>query len=83
MPAKTTPDQKTPDPQTKSGQNSAQAGVLDPMLLELLVCPQTGGPLTYDRAGGVLISKSAGLAYPVRDGIPIMLIDEAEPWEQA
>ncbi len=52
---------------------------LDPRLLEILVCPLTKGPLEYDRAAGELISRKAGLAYPVRDGIPIMLIDEARP----
>ncbi len=50
---------------------------IDPKLLEILVCPVTKGPLVYDRAAGELISRSAGLAYPVRDGIPIMLPDEA------
>jgi uncharacterized protein YbaR (Trm112 family) len=52
-------------------------GEIDPKLLEILVCPLTKGPLEYDRAAGELISKKAGLAYPVRDGIPIMLPDEA------
>ena len=52
---------------------------LDPKLLEILVCPVTKGPLTYDRLAGELISPSAGLAYPIRDGIPIMLADEARP----
>jgi uncharacterized protein YbaR (Trm112 family) len=50
---------------------------IDPRLLEILVCPLTKGPLEYDRAAGELISRQAGLAYPVRDGIPIMLVDEA------
>ena len=50
---------------------------IDPKLLELLVCPLTKGPLIYDRAAGELISERAGLAFPVRDGIPIMLVDEA------
>ena len=50
---------------------------IDPKLLEILVCPQTKGALDYDRAAGELISKKAGLAYPIRDGIPIMLVDEA------
>ena len=49
----------------------------DPALLRALVCPVTRGPLEYDRAAQELISKSAGLAYPIRDGIPIMLVDEA------
>jgi uncharacterized protein YbaR (Trm112 family) len=52
-------------------------GAVDPKLLELLVCPLTKGPLTYDRQNQELISEQAGLAFPIRDGIPIMLIDEA------
>ena len=52
---------------------------LDPRLLEILVCPLTKAPLTYDRAAQELISVEAGLAYPIRDGIPIMLVDEARP----
>ena len=51
--------------------------VVDPKLLELLVCPLTKGPLTYDRDAQELISEKARLAYPIRDGIPIMLVDEA------
>jgi hypothetical protein len=54
---------------------------VDPRLLEILVCPVTKGPLTYDRAAGELISRQAGLAYPVRDGIPIMLPEEARRLE--
>ena len=50
---------------------------LDPKLLEILVCPLTKGPLIYDRAAQELVSPRAGLAYPIRDGIPIMLVDEA------
>ena len=50
---------------------------MDPKLLELLVCPVTKGPLDYDRDKGELISRSARLAYPIRDGIPIMLEGEA------
>jgi uncharacterized protein YbaR (Trm112 family) len=50
---------------------------VDPRLLEILVCPLTKAPLTYDRAANELISAKAGLAYPIRDGIPIMLPDEA------
>ncbi len=50
---------------------------VDPRLLEILVCPVSRGPLTYDRARGELISAKAGLAYPIRNGIPIMLADEA------
>jgi uncharacterized protein YbaR (Trm112 family) len=50
---------------------------LDPRLLEILVCPVTHGPLDYDRARAELISRSAKLAFPVRDGVPIMLPEEA------
>ncbi|MCY4005318.1 MAG: Trm112 family protein [Rhodobacteraceae bacterium] len=46
-------------------------------MLEALVCPVTHAPLTYDRAAGELISKAAKLAYPIRDGVPIMLESEA------
>lgn len=49
----------------------------DRRMLEALVCPQTQGPLTYDADGQELVSKSARLAYPIRGGIPIMLVDEA------
>lgn len=49
----------------------------DRKMLEALVCPQTRGPLTYDAGAQELVSKSAGLAFPIRGGIPIMLIDEA------
>ena len=52
---------------------------VDPRLLEILVCPVTKGPLRYDRDRNELVSQQAGLAYPVRDGIPIMLPDEARP----
>jgi uncharacterized protein len=50
---------------------------VDPKLLEVLVCPQTRSALRYDKAKQELISDAARLAYPVRDGVPIMLIDEA------
>ncbi|MDZ4735719.1 MAG: Trm112 family protein [Rhodospirillaceae bacterium] len=50
---------------------------VDPKLLEILVCPVTKGPLDYDRAANELISRRAGLAFPIRDGMPIMLVDEA------
>ncbi|MGE5271597.1 MAG: Trm112 family protein [Thiohalocapsa sp.] len=55
------------------------ASDLDPKLLEILVCPLTKAPLRYDRKAQELISDEAGLAYPIRDGIPIMLVDEARP----
>ena len=50
---------------------------IDPRLLEILVCPLTKAPLRYDREAQELISEEAGLAYPIRDGIPIMLVEEA------
>ena len=50
---------------------------VDPKLLEVLVCPVSRGPLTYDRKANELVSKQARLAYPVREGVPIMLPDEA------
>ena len=56
---------------------SDEAPALDPRLLEILVCPVTRGPLTYDRAKSELISHGARLAYPIRDGVPIMLPEEA------
>ncbi len=61
-------DPTTPEP---------AGGAVDPQLLEILVCPVTKGPLRYDRARGELVSDQARLAYPIRDGIPIMLPDEA------
>ncbi len=54
---------------------------VDPRLLEILVCPVTKGPLRYDRERAELVSERAGLAYPIRDGIPIMLPDEARKIE--
>ena len=56
---------------------------VDPKLLEVLVCPVTRGPLHYDRAAGELISKKARLAYPVREGVPIMLAEEARELSDA
>ena len=56
-----------------------QSRQLDRKLLEILVCPITKGPLEYDAEHGELISRQARLAYPIRDGLPIMLVDEARP----
>lgn len=50
---------------------------VDPRLLEILVCPVTRGPLEYDRERDELVSRGARLAYPIRDGVPIMLPEEA------
>jgi uncharacterized protein YbaR (Trm112 family) len=67
------------EPSTSTAQDvpSPQDGEVDPRLLEVLVCPVTHGPLEFDRAKGELISRSARLAYPIRDGVPIMLPEEA------
>ena len=56
---------------------------VDPRLLEILVCPLTKAPLVYDREHNELISQAAGLAYPIRDGIPIMLPEEARALDGA
>lgn len=67
-------DTKTPATATRE---------VDPALLEILVCPVTRGPLHYDRDKQELVSKSARLAYPVRDGVPIMLESEARELSDA
>ena len=54
---------------------------IDRKMLEALVCPSTQGTLTYDAERQELVSKSAGVAYPIRDGIPVLLIDEARQIE--
>lgn len=58
-------------------EETAASTEVDPKLLEMLICPLTKGPLQYDRERQELISEQARLAYPIRDGIPIMLVDEA------
>ena len=74
-PTSPTPDApETPDTGATAGGAEPE---IDPKLLEILVCPLTKGPLRYDRAARELVSEQAGLAYPIRDGIPIMLVDEA------
>lgn len=55
---------------------------VDPKLLELLVCPVTKTPLRYDAAKGELLSDTAGLAYPIRDGVPVMIASEARAMEE-
>lgn len=62
---------------------SANPSEIDPKLLEILVCPLTKGTLRYDRERQELISERAGLAFPIRDGIPIMLCDEAREIDDA
>jgi uncharacterized protein len=59
------------------GDHNMSERSVDPKLLEILVCPVTKGPLEYDRSANELISRRAGLAFPIRDGMPIMLVDEA------
>lgn len=71
-------DTPTPSPEAAA---SIRPAPVDPRLLEILVCPVTKGELVYDRDAGELISRKAGLAYPIRDGIPIMLPDEARQLE--
>src|SRR5262245_56006711 len=61
---------------------TGMAAEIDPKLLELLVCPVTKQALSYDRERQELVSKAAGLAFPIRDGIPIMLVDEARKLEE-
>lgn len=58
------------------------SAALDPRLLEILVCPVTRGPLEYDRDTSELISRGARLAYPIRDGVPIMLPEEARKLDE-
>jgi uncharacterized protein YbaR (Trm112 family) len=72
----------TDAPKTASGQTASGQTAVDPRLLEILVCPVTRGPLEYDRARNELISRSARLAYPIRDGAPVMLPDEARALEE-
>ena len=66
------------EPQSSDQDNRA---AVDRKLLEILVCPLTKGPLEYDASRQELISRSAKLAYPIRDGVPIMLPEEARPIE--
>ena len=62
--------------------NTSIESAPDPKMLEILVCPLTKGPLRYDSARSELISEGARLAYPIRNGIPIMIPEEARPLEQ-
>lgn len=65
-----------------AGESRATERRVDPKLLEILVCPLTKTALRYDAAAQELISDAAGLAYPIRDGIPIMLVDEARQFDR-
>ena len=70
----------TRDTDTRPG---ADVSGLDPALLEVLVCPVTHGPLEYDRARNELVSRQLGRAFPVRAGVPVMLLDEARELSEA
>lgn len=65
----------------KSKDNKINYGKLDPRLIDVLACPVTKNPLSYDEEAQELISKKAKLAFPIRDGIPIMLVEEARELE--
>lgn len=56
---------------------------IDPMMLNALVCPETRTPLIYDHDNNELVSEKAGLAYPIREGVPIMLVDEARKLDES
>lgn len=71
------------DTQPSNDPTAAPPVPVDPRLLEILVCPVTKTTLVYDRAANELISQAAGLAFPVRDGIPIMLPEEARQLDAA
>lgn len=70
-------DSKSDNDTSSEDQSGDAASQVNPKLLEILVCPVTKGPLTYDKKAQELVSEKAQLAYPIRDGIPIMLPDEA------
>ena len=73
----------TSDQDDTSPKSASENAEIDPELLKILVCPLTKGPLTYDRSANELISKKARLAFPVRDGIPIMLPSEARNLDES
>lgn len=58
-------------------ENNDPKQVLDKRVLEMLICPQSGSPLSYDAATNELVSRKAKLAYPIREGVPILLVEEA------
>ena len=68
---------------TDQNDNDGASSGIDPVLLEVLVCPVTHGPLDYDRARGELVSHQLGRAFPVRAGVPIMLLDESRELSEA
>ena len=68
---------------TENDTTTGSGAAVDPKLLELLICPLTKGPLRYDRVRNELVSEQAGLAYRIRDGIPVMLVDDARTIDEA
>ncbi len=74
-------DKNTPEPSSdEHGRSKTQnLSKIDPKVLNLLICPKTHGPLIFDPENNELLSKKAKLAYPIREGVPILLIDEARP----
>ncbi|MDF1794293.1 MAG: Trm112 family protein [Thalassobaculaceae bacterium] len=66
-----------PATETPGSATGPDAAGIDPKLLEILVCPVTKQALTYDRMAQELVSEKAGLAFPIREGVPIMLVEEA------
>lgn len=68
---------------TDSSDKQTGRRILDPALLDLLVCPLSHAPLEYDRSKGELISQQAGLAFPIIDGVPVLLTDQARPLDAA
>ncbi len=72
-----------PPPCNKDMMSLSEPADVDPRLLEVLVCPVTRGALEYDRLNNELISRKAKLAYPIRDGVPIMLAEEARALDEA
>ena len=72
---------KNPNLSSEKSENREQK-MVDPKLLEILVCTASKAPLVYDKTANELISKSAGLAFPIRNGVPILLIDEARQLEE-
>lgn len=71
-------ENRSPSEGHKTANAEFERGI-DPKLLELLVCPLTKSTLDYDGVNNELVSRAAKLAYPIRDGIPIMLPEEARP----
>ena len=77
MPDTDAPDTEAPETPDRDADPLTGEREVDPKLLEILVCPLTKTPLRYDSGARELISDQAGLAFPIRNGVPIMLVDEA------